>query len=81
MCTFSVWCLNTTRASIVSIKLVVDLYWCATHEQAVLGAWVMLETNIARPQLAPATHPNPRAMRRSVLCLANVYWAGGAIIP
>ena len=46
--------------SIRSINLTLDSY--GTDEQAALGAWVLLEANIALPQLAPVADPDPRAM-------------------
>ena len=57
------------------MKLPLDLY--GTDEQAALGAWVLLEANIAPPQLAPAADPNPRAMSTSGRLLsANVRHTG-----
>lgn len=50
--------------SIRSMKLHLDFYG-STGEQAVLGAWVLLESNIAPPQFPPAADPNPRPMSRS----------------
>ena len=55
--------------SMRSMKLPLDLY--GTDEQAALGAWVLLEANIAPIQDAPVADPTPHAMSRS----------GEAIIP
>ena len=41
-----------------------------TDEQAVLGAWVLLEANIASPQDSPVADSTPRAMNRSGLLLS-----------
>ena len=46
-----------------SMKLPLELY--GTYEQAALGAWVLLEANIAPIQDAPVADPTPRAMNRS----------------
>ena len=46
-----------------SMKLPLELY--GTDEQAALGAWVLLEVNIAPLQDAPVADPTPRAMNRS----------------
>ena len=51
-----------------SMKLPPELY--RTDEQAALGAWVLLEANIALPQDAPVADSTPRAMSRSGLLLS-----------
>ena len=45
------------------MKLPLELY--GTDEQAAVGAWVLLEANIAPLQDAPVADPTPRAMSRS----------------
>ena len=45
------------------MKLPLELY--VTHEQAALGAWVLLEANIAPLQDAPVADPTQLAMSRS----------------
>ena len=49
--------------SIRRMKLPLDLY--VADEQAALGAWVLLEANIALPQLGPFADPNSRVAGRS----------------
>ena len=46
-----------------SMMLPLELY--GTDEEAALGAWVLLEANIASLQDAPVADPTPRAMNRS----------------
>ena len=46
------------------MKLPLELYG-TTDEQAALGAWVLLEANIAPLQDAPVADPTPLAMSRS----------------
>ena len=45
------------------MKLPLGLY--GTDEQAALGAWVLVEANIAPLQDAPVADPTPLAMSRS----------------
>ena len=51
-----------------SMKLLLELY--RTDGHAALGAWVLLEANIAPSQDAPVADPTPRAMSRSGLLLS-----------
>ena len=44
------------------MKLPLELY--GTDEHAALGAWVLLEANIAPLQDAPVAHPTPCAMSK-----------------
>ena len=46
------------------MKLPLELYG-TTDEQAALGAWVLLEANIAPLQDIPVADPTPLAMSRS----------------
>ena len=51
-----------------NMKLPPELY--RTDEKAALGAWVLLDANIAPPQDAPVADPTPRAMSRTGLTLS-----------
>ena len=50
--------------SIRRMKLLLDLY-VADEQAAFFAAWVLLEANIAPPQLAPFADPNSRVVGRS----------------